>query len=148
MSHRQRILLGNSEISLTALHQALLSRHTPHTEFTVASTLSQLLQHATRTQFEAAIVVVDYVTVPTNSPAERIDAVLDALPQLPVRGAMPVTSISVYCPSSDFIQRVRDAGADAFLLLPAEPYAIQGAVTAAFDNFVRRESSGLAPVGR
>jgi len=89
-------------------------------------------------------VVLDDLTVPTNSPAERIDAVLDALPRLQVRGAMPVTAMSVYWPDNHFIQRVRDAGADAFLLLPVEPHAIQGAVTAAFDQFVRRESSGLA----
>jgi CheY-like chemotaxis protein len=148
MPYRQRILLGNCEPSLTAFLQALLGRKSPHAEFTVASTVNQVLQHATRTQFDAAIIVIDNLAVPTNAPAERIDAVLDALSQLQVRGAMPVTALSVYCPNSEFIQRVRDAGADAFLLLPAEPYAIQGAVTAAFDNFVRRESSGLAPVHR
>jgi hypothetical protein len=148
MPFRQRILLGNCEPSLTAFLQALLGRKSPHAEFTVATSLSQLVQHATRTQFDAAIIVIDNVTVPTNAPAERVDAVLDALSQLQIRGAMPVTAMSVYCPNSEFIQRVRDAGADAFLLLPAEPYAIQGAVTAAFDNFVRRESSGLAPVHR
>jgi hypothetical protein len=140
MPFRQRVLLGNCEPSLTLLLQALQGRHIPHADITVASTLNQLLQHATRTQFDAAIIVIDNVTVPTKSPAERIDAALDALPQLQIRGALPVTAMSVYCPNSDFIQRVANAGTDAFLLLPAEPYAIQGAVTAAFDNFVRRGS--------
>jgi hypothetical protein len=36
-----------------------LGRHTPHAEFTVATTLSQLLQHAACTQFDAAIVIID-----------------------------------------------------------------------------------------
>jgi hypothetical protein len=43
--------------------------------------------------------------------------------------------VAVYCPDQDFIQRVRNSGAGAFLFLPAEPHAIQGAVTAAFDQF-------------
>jgi hypothetical protein len=33
--------------------------------------------------------------------------------------------MSVYCPDNHFIQQVRDAGADAFLPLPAEAHAIQ-----------------------
>jgi hypothetical protein len=148
MRHRQRALLGNNDPSLSLLLESVFSRRAPHTNFTVAANLSQLLQHAHRTAFDAAIVVLDNVTVPTNSPASRIAAVLDTLPQLQVRGAMPVTAMSVYCPGTDFIQRVRDASVDAFLRLPAEPYAIQAAVTAAFDNFVRRKSSGLASVAR
>jgi hypothetical protein len=73
MPFRQRILLGNCEPSLTALFEAILGRHPAHPDFTVATTLSQLLQHATRTQFDAAIVIVDNLPVPTNAPAERID---------------------------------------------------------------------------
>jgi hypothetical protein len=57
---------------------------------------------------------------------------------------MPVTAISVDCPNNEFIQRIRDAGADAFLLLPAEPYPMHEAVTATFDNVVRRKLSGLS----
>jgi len=60
----------------------------------VATTLNQLLQHVTRTAFDAAIVVLDNATVPTNSPAGRIEAVLEAPPQLKVRGAMPATVLS------------------------------------------------------
>ena len=133
---------------MTLLFEALLGRRAPHAAFTVAARLDQLTQHATRTAFDAAIVILDNVAVPTNSPAARIDALLDALPLLQVRGAMPVTAMSVHCPGTGFIERVRDAGADAFLLLPAEPYAIQAAFDAAFDNFVRRQTSGLAPVAR
>ncbi len=147
MSYRQRILLGNSESSLTVVLENLLGHH-GHATFTVAASLDQLLQRATRTAFDAAIVILDQVTVPTNSAATRINAVLDVLPRLQDRGAMPITAMSVYCPNTGFIDRVHDAGADAFLRLPAEPWAIRAAVTAAFDNFVRRESSGMAPINR
>ena len=86
MRHRQQVLLGNSEPSMTLLFEALLGRRAPHAAFTVAARLDQLTQHATRAAFDAAIVILDNVAVPTNSPAARIDALLDALPLAPGPG--------------------------------------------------------------
>ena len=57
-----------------------------------------------------------------------------AVPERPDR---TVTAFSFSCDGPDFMARVREAGADSFLQLPAEPYAIQAALTAAFDEFVR-----------
>jgi hypothetical protein len=147
MRHHQ-VLLGNNEDSLTLLLQAHYARLSPNTTFAVATTLDALIHHATRTVFDAAIVVLDNLSVPTNSPAAHMAAVLDALPSLQARGAMPVTAMAFNREGTDFVDRVREAGTDAFLLLPAEAWAIQAAFTAAFDNFVRRDSSGLAPVAR
>jgi len=147
MRHHQ-VLLGNNEDSLTLLLQTQFSLREPTATFTVAPTLEALIHHATRTTFDAAIVVLDNLSVPTDSSAARMAAVLDALPNLQARGAMPVTAMAFSRQGTDFIDRVREAGADAFLLLPAEPWAVQASFTAAFDNFVRREGSGLAPVAR
>ncbi len=132
MRHHHQVLLGNNEDSLTVLLQTHFSLREPNATFTVATTLDVLIHHATRTAFDAAIIILDNLSVPTNSPAARMTAVLDALPRLQARGAMPVAAMAFSRQGTDFIDRVRDAGADAFLLLPAEAYAIQAAFTAAF----------------
>jgi len=148
MGYVQNVLIANSDSGLTDLFRGIFRRHAAHTTFTVAATLDQTLQHSCRTPFDAAIIVLDNITVPTNSDKTQVEEALRAIGQIQVRGAMPVTALAFRCYGSDFIDRVRDAGTDSFLLLPAEPYAIEAAYTAAFDEFVRRESSGMAPLVR
>ena len=148
MSYRQQVLIGTGESSLIPLFKTLWADRAPQTVFTVVSSLDQLILEAVRHSFDAAIVVLDSISVPTTSPAAHLDMVLDGVSRLQVRGAMPVTVMSFGFAAIDLLDRIRQAGADAYLRLPAEPYAIQAAFAAAFDNFVRRESSGLAPVAR
>ena len=115
------VLIGNSETTYTVTIRLLTEKFCgPATRcaFTAVERLDDLLAQADRHRFDLAVLILNNLLAPEIAGRNRIEQAIAAIGDLKARCPMPVIAMSGYADGPDFQARVRQAGADEFLLLP------------------------------
>lgn len=136
------VLIGNSEATYGAAFRLMiekLCKPSKRCEFTVVHRLEDVLAEAERHRFDLGIVILNNLQVAEVGTRNRIDRTLAAIAELKVRNPMPLIAISGYADGPDFEARVRQAGADEFMLLPLDWETCRDALTRCLQR------SGVAP---
>lgn len=126
------VLIGNSEETYTLAIRLIIenvSWPTAQCAFTVVERLDDLLAQAERNRFDLAILILNNLQAPSAAGLNRIESTIATIGDLKVRCPVPVIAVSGYPDGPDFPARVREAGADEFLLLPLDGRAFADALS-------------------
>jgi FixJ family two-component response regulator len=126
------VLIGDCEAAHAVAIQMLLREHfkdTSGVSFAVCDRLDGLLAQAANQRFDLCVLVLENLLTTDDASQNRVEAALAVIPLLKASSPMPVIAISAYCPDAEFSVRVREAGADEFLLLPLDRAAFLDAVS-------------------
>lgn len=126
------VLIGNGENALTVAIRVLIEKvygPTVRCAFTAVERLDELLAQADRNRFDLAILILNNLQAPSAAGLNRIESTIASIGDLKVRCPVPVIAVSGYSDGPDFPARVREAGADEFLLLPLDGRAFADALS-------------------